>query len=115
MLDLWQRDRGEPGGDRATARLELLSTSGRVTGWYEQLGASLAHEGAVPDAADPDPIADSHLVDAVRRDLTGADGQAGAVGVRILWTGDQLDAVRRLQAGLVEPARAVTAASSRLV
>jgi uncharacterized membrane protein YccC len=109
VLDLWQRDAGGSGGDRAAARLELLSTSGRVTGWYERLGASLAHEGAVPDAVGADPIADSHLVDAVRRDLSNADGKAGAVGVRILWTGDHLDAVRRLQAGLVEPARAVSA------
>ena len=115
VLDLWQRDGGGPGGDRTAARLELLSSTGRVTGWYEQLGASLAHQGAVPDAAEQDQIADSHLVDAVRRDLTDADGLAGAVGVRILWTGDHLDAVRRLQAGLVGPARAVTALRGPLV
>ena len=69
----------------------------------------------MPDAAEQDQIADSHLVDAVRRDLTDADGLAGGVGVRILWTGDHLDAVRRLQAGLVGPARAVTALRGPLV
>ncbi len=115
VLDLWQRAGGGPGGDRAAARLELLSSTGRVTAWYEQLGASLARQGEVPDAVESDQIADSHLVEAVRRDLTGADGRAGAVGFRILWTGDHLDAVRRLQARLVGPARAVTALHGRLV
>ena len=44
----------------------------------------------------------------MRRDLRDEDGRASAVAVRIIWTGDHLDAARRLQDGLVEPARAVT-------
>ena len=39
------------------------------------------------------------------------DGKATATGVRMIWTGDHLDAVRRLQEMLVEPARAALAPS----
>ena len=52
--------------------------------------------------------ASGRLVDAVRRDLRGEDGAASAVAVRIIWTGDHLDAARRLQDALVGPARAVS-------
>jgi hypothetical protein len=53
-----------------------------------------------------DQIADGRLVDAVGRDLRNPDGQATATGIRVIWTGDHLDAVRRLQETLVETARA---------
>jgi hypothetical protein len=42
----------------------------------------------------------------VSRDLRSDDGEATDTGVRMIWTGDHLDAVRRLQETLVEPARA---------
>jgi hypothetical protein len=42
----------------------------------------------------------------VRSDLSGQDGRASAIAVRVIWTGDHLDAARRLQATLIEPARA---------
>ena len=44
-------------------------------------------------------------MDAVARDLQGADGQGTATGVRVIWTGDHLDAVRRLEHTLVDSAR----------
>ena len=53
-----------------------------------------------------DVVADGRLVDAVRRDLGGEDGKASATAVRMIWTGDHLDAARRLQQSIVEPARA---------
>jgi hypothetical protein len=37
---------------------------------------------------------------AVRRDLYDEQGRATATAVRIIWTGDHVDAARRLQAGL---------------
>ena len=108
VLELWRRDDGRAGGDRSAARLELLSSTGTVTGWYERLAASLAHQGAVPEPVERDQIAESQLVDAVRHDLRNESGGANAVAVRILWTGDHIDAVRRLQPALVAPARAVS-------
>jgi len=47
----------------------------------------------------------------VSRDLRREDGRASATAARMIWTGDHLDAARRLQEQLVGPARA--AASRR--
>jgi hypothetical protein len=106
VLDLWQHDGGDPAGDRAAARRELLAGSERMTRWYGELAASLAGRGAVPEPYAPDPRADGRLVDAVSHDLLGADGEATATAVRMIWTGDHLDAARRLQDTLAGPARA---------
>ena len=54
-----------------------------------------------------DEVADGRLVNAVANDLRAADGKATATAVRMVWTGDHLDAVRRLQEVIVEPARTV--------
>jgi uncharacterized membrane protein YccC len=112
VLDLWAGD-GARGGDRSAARRELLSSASHMTAWYGQFAASLAGREEVPDPLARDEIADGRLVDAVARDLHDSDGQATATGVRVVWTGDHLDAVRRLQAMLVEPARAALVERAR--
>jgi len=107
VLDLWQRE-DSPAGDRTAARRELLAEAGEISDWYGRLGASLVRRGSVPDPLSHDDAADTRLVEAVRHDLLSPDGQATATGVRMIWTGDHLDATRRLQTTLVEPARAAT-------
>jgi Fusaric acid resistance protein-like len=107
VLDLWQREDGQAPGDRAGARGELLSSSEAVRTWYQDFAASIVTHGSVRDPLQHDLAADARLVDAVRTDLRLADGRASATAVRMIWTGDHLDAARRLQATLVGPARAV--------
>ncbi len=109
VLDLWRRDDDETGGDRAAARRELSATSERITGWYTSFGASLIRRSGVPDPVGPDLEADARLIAAVSRDLRGDDGRASVTAARMVWTGDHLDAARRLQQTLVEPARTVAA------
>ena len=46
------------------------------------------------------------LIRAVRPDLLGDDDTASATAVRMIWTSDHLDVVRRLQAAIISPARA---------
>jgi hypothetical protein len=106
VLDLWRRD-GAADGDRTAATRELLATAQQMSEWYDRFAASLTDHAPVPDPLAPDPVANGRLVDAVSHDLRSQDGQATATGVRVIWTSDQLDAARRLQATLVEPARAV--------
>ena len=108
VLDLWQREDGQAAGDRAGAREELVGSTETVRGWYADLATSLVNRTPVRDPLPPDPTADGRLVDAVRTDLVLEDGRASATAVRLIWTGDHLDAARRLQGTLVEPARAVT-------
>jgi uncharacterized membrane protein YccC len=105
VLDLW-RGADDADGDRTAARRELLAGAERVSDWYSSFGSSLIGRGAVPEPLEPDTVADGRLVDAVSHDLASEDGVASATGVRMIWTGDHLDAVRRLQAMLVQPARA---------
>ncbi len=106
VLALWQRDDGTAVGDRRAARIQLTAASDLVRGWYDDLALGLTSHQPVRDPLAHDRVADSRLVGAVRHDLRGPDGQATATAVRMIWTGDHLDAVRRLQARLVEPARA---------
>jgi uncharacterized membrane protein YccC len=108
VLELWQGDRSD-GGDRAAARRELLTGSGLISGWYDRFAAGLVGNGALPEPMAADEQADGRLIDAVGEDLRDADGRATATAVRVIWTGDHLDAVRRLQATLVAPAREVAA------
>jgi hypothetical protein len=105
VLDLWGRD-GAPTGDRSAARRELLAEADGVADWYDQFAAGLTGRDVVPDPLLPDAVADGRLVAAVEHDLRDADGRATAAGVRVIWTGDHLDAARRLQEMVVEPARA---------
>jgi uncharacterized membrane protein YccC len=104
VLELWQSDTA-PNGDRGGARRELLASSARISDWYDRLAKGLEHRGDVPEPQERDVEATQRLVDAVARDLQGADGAGTATGVRVVWTGDHLDAVRRLEHTLVESAR----------
>ena len=80
-----------------------------MRGWYARFAESLVGQGAVPEPLSDDSVADGRLVDAVGHDLRDSDGHATATAVRVIWTGDHLDAVRRLQAMLVGPAEQAVA------
>jgi hypothetical protein len=105
ILDLWQREDGSATGDRAAAREELLRSSGLLESWYEQLASSLLGDGQPPRPLPRDALADGRLLTAVRRDLSAGDGRASATALRMIWTGDHLDAVRRLQEVIAVPAQ----------
>jgi uncharacterized membrane protein YccC len=106
VLDLWQREDGAVPVDRTAARAELLKSSALVERWYDNLAARLADGRPPSPPLARDEVADGRLVDAVRNDLRTADGKGTATAVRMIWTGDHLDAVRRLQEVIAEPARA---------
>ena len=108
------RRRRGAGGDRAAARARA-ARDGRsaIGGWYEQLRREPARtRRALPEPLRRDGGADARLLDAVRHDLRGDDGSASATAVRMIWTGDHLDAARRLQTAIVGPARAASAPAS---
>jgi hypothetical protein len=110
IVELWRRN-GATEGDRSEARRELLAEAARMTQWYDGFAASLSEERTPPEPLEPDAPATTRLAEVVTRDLRSADGQATATGVRVIWTSDQLDAARRLQETLIEPARAAVEAS----
>jgi len=100
VLDLWQGGDGQAGGDAAAARQAILGTAERVTGWYDALATTVITGGELPQPLAHDNAADGRLVQAVRRDLLNNDGKASATAVRVIWTGDHVDVVRRLQAAI---------------
>jgi hypothetical protein len=95
----------DPAGvlDRTAARDQLLQTSAGVQDWYDALATNLLRRGPVPEPLPRDLPADARLIEAVRHDLRGPDGRASSTAVRMIWTGDHLDAARRLQASLRPP------------
>jgi uncharacterized membrane protein YccC len=109
VVDLWQRDAAAD-GDRAAARAELLARAMSMVGWYDGFAISLARGQSPPQPLPRDAPADARLIDAVSRDLRRDDGRASATAARMIWTGDHLDAARRLQSLVVEPARALAPA-----
>ncbi len=106
VRDLWQHEEGPDGGERTAAREELTRTSALLKDWFDQLAQSLIDGHAPPEPLAPDRVADGRLVNAVRHDLRDEHGKTSATAVRMIWTGDHLDAVRRLQGVIVGPARA---------
>ena len=106
ILDLWRGDDGQAGSGMAAAREEILGTADRVTGWYDGLAATMTAGGELPRPLAHDTAADGRLVQAARRDLPGDDGRATATAVRMIWTGDHLDVICRLQTAIISPARA---------
>ncbi len=101
VLDLWQRDPGGDDGDRTAARIELLQASNQLERWYDELSASFVSDREAPQPLRHDNLADARLLEALRRDLQAPDGRASTTATRMIWTGDHLDAVRRLQTTLV--------------
>jgi uncharacterized membrane protein YccC len=103
ILDLWKDHEVATDGDRSAAREELCRSSKVLTDWYHNLGRELVAQQSLPDPLPGDAIADGRLVDAVRRDLSDGAGKATATAIRMIWTGDYLDSIRRLQPEIVEP------------
>ncbi|HEX8859507.1 MAG TPA: FUSC family protein [Actinomycetes bacterium] len=109
ILDLWSGADHARSGDRTAARAELLGSGGRLVEWYQQVARALVGAATVPEPLPHDKAADGRLIDAVRRDLYGEDGRGTATAVKMIWTAEHLDAARRLQPAVLEPAREVAA------
>ncbi len=109
ILDLWSGADHARSGDRTAARAELLGIGSQLVDWYQQAARALAGAGTVPEPLAHDKAADGRLIDAVRRDLGGQDGRGTATAVKMIWTAEHLDAARRLQPAVLEPAREVAA------
>lgn len=97
---------GSAADDRTAARGELLRASALVHEWYERLATSLLSRRPPPTPLARDAGADGRLVGALGVAVREAD-ETTEVAARLIWTGDHLDAARRLQRVVVEPARAV--------
>lgn len=86
-------------------REELLRSSELVKRWYEDFAGSLVSGESPRPPLPHDDGGERRLLDAVGDDLGSDDAGASENAVRIIWTGDHLDAARRLELVLA-PAQA---------
>lgn len=107
VLRLWQ------GADRASrqaqsaASAEVLDASGLVLEWYVGTARAIEGRGRVPAPIDTRLLA-GRLFEAVGCDVVAANEPGSAEMVRTIWTADHIDVVQRLQAAILEPARAAS-------
>ncbi|MGH1523914.1 FUSC family protein [Leifsonia sp. L25] len=111
ILDLWRRQEtagaGDRGRHREDARRSLEDSLARLDGWYEELASSLVAREPLPAPVPADPEDRRRLADVVADDLGDSTGHIVAQAVRIYWTGDYLDIVRRLESVIVGPVDAL--------
>jgi len=104
IVDVWQGQLPVP-ADVTAARHPLQHLAARLTTWYDQLGAALVARATPPLPLHRDPAAERSLAEAITPDLDAVASDAAAptspsaaTTVRLIWTADYLDVVRRLQA-----------------
>ncbi|MFF7191737.1 FUSC family protein [Streptomyces sp. NPDC008222] len=107
VLHLWRDEDPAPEGDRTAERAEILQESVLLVDWYEKTARALEGMGTVPDQLES-RLLTCRLGQAVRREFIEADVRGTATAVRMIWMADHIDAVRRLQAAILEPARAAS-------
>ncbi|MCU1481161.1 MAG: hypothetical protein JWQ19_1947 [Subtercola sp.] len=101
ILDVWQGENTPTEAERSMARIALEMTTDEVKEWFRDFGEKLVAREPLPAPLGRDPAADGRLADAVRHDLSDTSGNATATAVRIIWTGDYLDVVRRIEPVIV--------------
>ena len=114
--DLWLRDGSSQRTESPRAHLELIAATERVTNWYAAMAQAVTGSGPVPRPLPRDEGADGRLIEALRSDLEdslGVDGHVKAHTVRLVWTSDHIDAARRLQESVEQPARSAARYRSR--
>jgi hypothetical protein len=110
VSDLWA-GAGSARIDTPRAQLELIVTTERVTNWFAAMAQAMTGVGTVPRAFPHDGASASRLVEALSQDLESAsapDASVKAQTVRLGWTSDHVDAARRLQDLVEQPARTAT-------
>ncbi|MEW2167119.1 FUSC family protein [Streptomyces sp. NPDC007084] len=107
VLDLWEREESPSAADRTAARAEIDRAGDLLAAWYEATARALTGVGEVPDAEGKDTGADERLIGAVERDLGDERSRRSSTAIRLVWTADHIEAARRLQRGVLGPARIV--------
>jgi hypothetical protein len=105
ILELWHGVSTADDG-RVDATRELMSRADAIDGWYRGFAAALDGERPLPEASTAPQWSDGRLLRTIEHDLSDGAESASATAVRIVWTGDHLDAARRLESGLATAARA---------
>ncbi|MFF2050233.1 FUSC family protein [Leifsonia sp. NPDC058194] len=104
IQELWD-SQAVAGDGTAEASRVLGAAVERLQSWYGELADQLADREPLPQPASKDASAPARLAGAVRDDLESGSADAMGTAVRVIWTADYLEVVRRLQSAIVPPAR----------
>lgn len=104
ILELWRGQATDAAAapSAAAAHTTLDGQVDRLEDWYRSLASALTARADLPTPSPPDPAADRSLASAVLGELDHSAAGA-ATSVRIIWTADYLEVVRRLERAIVEP------------
>jgi uncharacterized membrane protein YccC len=108
VVNLWEGD------DVHSRELDELSKEARlVEGWYDNFGAALDGDGAIPEPAAASAPFHQVLSDAVDDDLQTLSTDGAATAVRLIWTKDYLGVTRRLEETLIGAAGSAVRRTTR--
>lgn len=95
IVDVWQGQHPLT-GDLDGARQVLEALASQLERWFGELGDDLVRRAVTPRPLEPDTALEQSLAEAIARDAGDASVGSATV-IRIIWTADYLDVVRRLQ------------------
>ena len=104
MLDLWQREDGRAAATGRPRAASCCRRSERVTRWYEEFATSLPTRSGRPSRSPTTTPPTGAWSTPCAAISASEDGTGERTAVRMIWTGDHLDAARGMQALLLEPA-----------
>lgn len=103
ICELWARNESPSEGDRAAAHAELHRTQHDIVAWYEQVASALTGSTPAPGPTPPSDATAARLLRAVADDLEAGDPQRASAAIKLIWTHDHLEIVRRLESVVLEP------------
>jgi uncharacterized membrane protein YccC len=113
IWELWAHNESPSAGDRAAAHAELRRTQQDIAGWYEQVASSLTGPTPVPGPTPPSDATAVRLLRAVADDLDAGDPTRASAAIKLIWTHDHLEIVRRLESVVREPVSMLARGNAR--
>jgi hypothetical protein len=113
IWELWAHNESPSAGDRAAAHAELRRTQQDIAGWYEQVASSLTGPTPLPGPTPPSDATAVRLLRAVSDDLDAGDPTRASAAIKLIWTHDHLEIVRRLESVVREPVSMLARGNAR--
>jgi uncharacterized membrane protein YccC len=103
ICELWAHNESPSEGDRSAAHAELQRTQNGIAAWYEQVASALTGSTQLPGPTPPSEATAARVRRAVADDLEAGHPQRTGAAIKLIWTHDHLEIVRRLESVVREP------------
>jgi hypothetical protein len=112
IQELWNARTSTGSGDQTVVREALSQAVGSISGWYGHLSEVIDGAHSAVSAPEDFTFSVQEIVDAVRVDLTDADGHGTDAAFKIVWTDDFLRQLHDLQQRLLPVVETIASARS---